>query len=59
MVFWAAFTVATILLITGYIEGEHYVEIVLASVGLYNLGNIGEHWARRRQYTPSNWNRDE
>lgn len=49
-VFWGVFGCSVALLLLGYVNGDQFVDITIAVVGLYMAGNVGEHWARRRQY---------
>lgn len=49
-VFWGVFLCSAALLLLGFLDGDQFVDITIAAVGLYMAGNIGEHWARRRQY---------
>jgi len=49
-VFWGVFLGTVALLLAGRISGDHFVDVTIAAVGLYMAGNVGEHWARRKQY---------
>lgn len=49
-VFCIVFGSTVALLLFGRITGDNFVDISIAVVGLFMAGNVGEHWARRRQY---------
>lgn len=50
VVFCGVFVSVVVLLLFGKLSGDNFVDITIAVVGLYMAGNVGEHFARRKQY---------
>lgn len=46
--FWAAFLTSTVALFWNKLTGAQWVEFNTIVFGLYMVGNVGEHWTKRK-----------
>lgn len=46
--FWAAFLTASLMLAVDKLTGAQWVEFNMYVFGLFMLGNVGEHWTKRK-----------
>jgi uncharacterized membrane protein YjjP (DUF1212 family) len=51
-VFWAVFLMASFFLAVDILSGDQWVTVVGAVVAGYMVGNVGEHWTKRKEMKP-------